>query len=225
MSRITDWKRACKHNLTRNLINIPESFNDFWLMGGSFSSFYHSQSIRDHDIFIIKNANNNNLIYDSILARFQANENLKKSSKYSTTTKNPHIQYVFKDPISNFQYIFTDYTSREDVLKDFDMLHCCVSYDLRIDAFKISPAVAEAIKNKHIIANSAKGIAPDRIGKMRYLGWTEVNTKPTLTDISSTVDNDFDWKQNMNETSKEILKKMLIQDGNTGMIRWDHPTN
>lgn len=179
---ILEWKEKIKNHLSSHIIfNLSTSKNCF-LMGGSFSSHYHQEKINDYDIFIIRENSGYDLSYDTLLAKFQnlVGNGLIQSPEYTTNRLNPHIQKVFKDPISNIQYIFTDYTSREDILKDFDMLHCCVTYDINVGTFHIAPEVMETIKNKYIIQNSQKDILKFRINKMIGRGWTLPDTKPTV---------------------------------------------
>lgn len=175
VQKIREWKSHIKNQIEHKLI-LPRATGNryaakFWVMGGSFSSHYFDRNINDYDVFLIKKPGYS-IAFDTQLANMQNNAGLVKSSSYNTSDKNKNIIGVFKDPISNIQYIFTEYDSREAILKDFDMLHCCVSYDFEDEKFHISPAVAEAIENKHIIQNSKKEIHPGRIRKMQNVGWT-----------------------------------------------------
>ena len=92
-----------------------------------------------------------------------------KSNENSKYLKNPHIKSVTTiddDGIlpANMQVMFTDYTSRKELIENFDFVHCCVSMGFDKDPtiskwirpsskLYISRNTYDAIKGKLLVDN------------------------------------------------------------------------
>lgn len=76
---------------------------------------------------------------------------IHKSKNSYVTNLNPHVRHVIDDTVTSFQYIFVDYPTREDMLADFDYVHCCGSYDKNTDKLYLTREIYDAIVNKILI--------------------------------------------------------------------------
>lgn len=137
--------------------------------GGSFSSLWYSEVVKDYDLFILDEGTKK---FENIFdIQFTGDKFVHSNVEY---LKNPHIKKVVLDVGTKVQYIFTDYKTRKEVIDHFDMLHCCVSYDRKEDKLYISSATLDAVKKKIIAPNGDKKIQNWRKDKMIKRGWKEL---------------------------------------------------
>lgn len=130
------------------------------IAGGFFASIFWNQEPRDIDVFYLDGDGEDLHI---------PKENV--SLKEGEYLKNPMITKVASFSVTKRQFIFTKYKTRRELIDHFDMLHCCVSYDVKEDKLYISPAALEAIKHKAIKSNGKNKIAQWRLDKMLSRGW------------------------------------------------------
>lgn len=133
------------------------------IAGGFFASIFWNQEPRDIDIFYLDGDGEDFHI---------PKENI--SLKEGEYLKNPMITQVASFSVTKRQFIFTKYKTRRELVDHFDMLHCCVSYDVKEDRLYISPASLDAIKHKAIKPNGKNKIKDWRLDKMMKRGWTMV---------------------------------------------------
>lgn len=130
------------------------------IAGGFFASIFWNQEPRDIDVFYLDGDGEDFHTPDAL-----------KDGEY---LKNPMITKVASFSVTKRQFIFTKYKTRRELVDHFDMLHCCVSYDVKEDKLYISPAALDAIKHKAILPNGKNTIKKWRLDKMMSRGWTMV---------------------------------------------------
>lgn len=136
------------------------------IAGGFFASIFHGLEPKDIDIYYLDGDVEENFVFHNL-----DKDGVVKNHEY---LKNPNIIKVKEYKKSKKQLIFTKYKTRRELIDHFDMLHCCVSYDVKEDKLYISPATLEAIKHKGIMPNGKNKIAQWRLDKMMSRGWTMV---------------------------------------------------
>ena len=134
------------------------------IAGGFFTSIYWNEEPKDIDIFYLDGEDETsfgfNIPYEKNITHH--------GQEY---LDNPMITKTITFSGSKRQLIFTKYATRRELVDHFDMLHCCVSYDVKKDKLYISPATLEAIKKKVIWSNGTNAIKPWRHDKMLQKGW------------------------------------------------------
>lgn len=145
--------------------------------GGAFPDWFHDtrNGPKDIDVFVLTDPTAKNKLRPYLASNgFQ-----KKDVEYLKQT-NPgatHVQEVWEgNAISHdikYQFIFTDYWSREGLISEFDYKHCMVSYDVGKNQIYITRQIYDAIANKKLIVNNDKRIAEWRRTKFLQRGYTE----------------------------------------------------
>lgn len=136
------------------------------IAGGFFASVYWHEEPRDIDLFYLEGDDENRIGF-----KIPPEENVTLTDEAGKYLKNPMITKVISLSVTKRQFIFTKYKTRRELIDHFDMLHCCVSYDVKEDKLYISPAALEAIKHKAIKSNGKNKIAQWRLDKMLSRGW------------------------------------------------------
>lgn len=143
------------------LHNSPFMF----LAGGCFTSIFHNGEPKDYDFYIM--AGNNaveNLVVEDLKFRI-----LNKAFPNATVTtsiyaaKNPMIKEVWTDPTTKTQFMFTNYTSRLEIINDFDFVHCKASFQSH--NLYITREIYDAINNKQLVVNNPNNVTQSRIIK------------------------------------------------------------
>lgn len=168
----------------------------FVIAGGVFASIFHKEKIKDIDVFIL---GEHHIIhsedwitpnYDafSTLIRYKEGRwNVQFHLEEDDNYHNPHVFGTATHKESGIQYIMTDHLTRQDLLKDFDFVHCTVSY--HEGKLNINRGAYDAIANRHLVPqNRKKKIKQWRKDKFRGRGWWDddypVNqTGRTIKDI------------------------------------------
>lgn len=153
---------SCKIKI-ENLVEekgIPK-INFSVIAGGVFVSFLRDEDYKDIDVFVFHNMMSYTLTHNSIL---QNNSQYLKS-------QNKNITGVFLDDVKKINTIFTKYSSRKELIDDFDYSHCCVSYDF--NKLYITPQTYKAIMNKKLIVNNSNSISEHRKQKFKKRGFVE----------------------------------------------------
>ena len=158
--------------------------------GGAFPDWFHNtrNGPKDIDVFVLNNDNAKNKLRPYLAS----NGFEKKDLEYLKQT-NPgatHVQEVWEgNAISHnikYQFIYTDYSDRKDLIAEFDYKHCMVSYDVGKNEIYITRSIYDAIANKQLIVNNDKRVAEWRRAKFLQRGYTEPVLKagtPTLGEI------------------------------------------
>lgn len=149
--------------------------------GGCFASLFHSKNPNDYDIFILQ-GDPNDMKLKSNLINYQMEDDpeWKHNVNDGNYLQNPNIESVFSFEHTTgyymkFQYIFTKFKTREELLNDFDFLHCCTSMTLNPNDLRlyVTPATYEVIRNKVLKTNPKYNRKPQqwRIDKFISQGW------------------------------------------------------
>lgn len=173
--RIGDLKRRAK-SLMSKMLQVQDPFfgmiklKELVLAGGCFTSWYHGESPKDHDVFALgwDGAKINPAEWPE--ERYKIGDaNYLKAMNHS-----PKLVDIILDKQTNVQYIFTQYETREELIKHFDVEHACVSYTPHDDKLYISPLTFDCIKNKKIKPHNNNKIEIWRINKMKARGWNTI---------------------------------------------------
>jgi hypothetical protein len=157
-------------------IFLPLDWKNEVISGGCFASYIQSEKINDIDIYILKNSKLNSVGANKAYIRDKLSCNLVESKvEYF---QNKRIQYVYSltSPTwstwsTPIQLIYTDYDTREEVIKDFDYKHCCVS--LQNNKLYISRKTFDAIVKKKLIVNNPNQVSGWRRNKFLNRGYTD----------------------------------------------------
>lgn len=152
--------------------------------GGCFASLFHSQNPNDYDIFILQ-GDPNDMKLKSNLINYQMEDDpeWKHNVNDGNYLQNPNIESVFSFEHTTgyymkFQYIFTKFKTKEELLNDFDFIHCCTSMTIAPSNLHlyITPATYEAIRDKILRNNPKCNRKPKqwRIDKFISQGWKVV---------------------------------------------------
>lgn len=177
--KILHMKTLAKSYIT--MIVGGEMFDDVGhylvMSGGAFPDWFHNtrSGPKDIDIFVLTDPT----AKEKLRPYLGSNGFQKKDLEYLKQT-NPgatHVQEVWEgNAISHdikYQFIFTDYWSREELIREFDYKHCMVSYDVGKNQIYITRQIYDAISNKRLIVNNDKRIAEWRRTKFLQRGYTE----------------------------------------------------
>jgi hypothetical protein len=137
--------------------------SDIIVAGGAFTSLYHAESVNDIDVFILNS--NKNLFHDLIFGkpgRWTVKHKSVDEGDIDTGTdydqdeypENPAVLATAKNNRNNIQYILTSHKSRQDLINDFDYLHCTPSYEPVTGKLYITPETWTAVSNKILIVNN-----------------------------------------------------------------------
>ena len=139
---ILRWKKL-SYNVINDVLQIP-LFYQFCLVmaGGVYTSWYHKEAVKDIDIFVLSTRKSTDF-YQYLTSVKMKDVFVKDSfgeSQYKKNNKN--ISAVFEGTVAEhkFQFIFTNYKTREELISHFDFLHCTPNYHdeqmyVRKDAF------------------------------------------------------------------------------------------
>lgn len=156
-----------------NAIRYDRGFNldRIVIAGGCFVSLLDGSSVNDFDVFLLSDGHNRELLKKLAdeCTEFRPEEVRIGNSNYMN---NEHIEQTLMFKNSKFQYITTDYKTREELVKHFDFKHCCISYDFSTDKLYITRETYDLIKQKMLIPNNSKKTpAGWRYEKFLNRGW------------------------------------------------------
>jgi hypothetical protein len=170
--------------------------------GNAFTSWHDQSELKDIDVFVLGDD-----VAKHQLRTYLANRGFKhKDIEYLKQT-NPgatHVQEVW-EAVSHgkkYQFIFTDYWNRKDLIKEFDYKHCMVSYDVGKDMIYITRSIYDAIDHKQLIVNNERRVAEWRRYKFLDRGFTE----PTKAE-----ENFVTWTDHAYQTFATRLTRELIE--------------
>lgn len=152
--------------------------------GGCFASRFQSEIIKDIDIFVLGSSSpvEEQRMHETIKNKMRLSFPSITDKTVDYVRDNKAVSEVWTDTRSRIQFIFTHHKTREDLVKDFDYVHCMTSYYLH--RLYITRKIYEAIIHKKLIVNNDKNIQEWRRNKFLNRGYKEVGSKePTLGDI------------------------------------------
>ena len=171
--RIGDLKRRAK-SLMSQMLQVQDPFfgmiklKELVLAGGCFTSWYHGESPKDHDMFILDWTDGKKNLGQWPEQRYKVSD----VSYLNAINLNAKLVDVILDKQTNIQYILTKYKTREELINHFDVEHACVSYAPAIDKLYISPLTFDCIKNKKLRPHNGNKIASWREFKFKQKGFT-----------------------------------------------------
>lgn len=187
INEILHWKDLSFAALIQNL-EVPLSFHkSVILAGGVYTSWYHKEKIKDIDVFILDDGHDAAILnyLKSLYGKIFTVNSLKDVSEYKRDNPNINDVYNAETRIPNaakYQFIFTKYKTREELISHFDYLHCTPNYYdshlyVRRDAF-------EAIRDKKLIVHNKDNQTEWRKDKfLKHRGFTlPKETKPVTID-------------------------------------------
>lgn len=128
------------HTLQMPNYEMPIYGHRHVVAGGCFASYFHNEEPNDIDVFILAST-------ASTADTFLPSKNFVYSDPQYLN--NDNIISAVKDPNTNIQYIFSKHITRQALLKEFDFLHCAVSYHDK--KMYISRPMFDAIMNKKLV--------------------------------------------------------------------------
>lgn len=141
------------------------------IAGGCFTSILNDEDPKDIDIFVLDNLAAMKLAHLILLD----GDRPDSDSQYDKAASklNANIVNVVNKTINGvkYQWIFTRYKTRQELINHFDFVHTKVSYDPVTDKLYLSPVTYHAIMNKELIKNGKNIIAVWRFDKFTKKGW------------------------------------------------------
>ena len=176
VNELLRWKDLSFAALYQTL-ELPISFHkSVILAGGVYTNWHHREGIKDIDVFILKDGHEAAILSylkSKIGSIFDPNA-FKNASDYKRD--NTNIEQVYNAmsilPRVLYQFIFTKYKTREELISHFDFLHCTPNYYnsnlyVRKDAF-------EAIRDKRLVVHNKDNQVEWRRHKfLTHRGFTE----------------------------------------------------
>jgi len=133
VNELLRWKDLSFAALIQSL-EMPLAYHkSVILAGGVYTSWHHMEKIKDIDVFILNNGYNAgilNYLKTQVGKIFTVNS-LKDVSEYKRDNPNINDVYNAETIIPNaakYQFIFTKYKTREELISHFDYLHCTPNY-------------------------------------------------------------------------------------------------
>jgi len=154
--------------------------------GGCFASRMHFEMVKDIDIFVLghHNPEDQKKMHDAVKRKMQISFPTISDKTQDYARNNDAVKEVWNEDRKKIQYIFTSQKSREDLINDFDYVHCMTSYHL--GSLYITRKIFDAIRDRKLIVQNPKNIQQWRKSKFRDRGYIEVleeKKEPTLGDI------------------------------------------
>ena len=147
----------------------------FVLAGGCFASYYHGESIKDYDVFLLDIIDNpaynhlekylNNTSLTASRLKYGSSNYLNNCNNHGKITKT-----VF-DTITKIQYVYTKFKTRKELIDHFDCEHACISMDLHTDKLYTSKLSYHCMTNKIVMPHNQNIIADWRKKKFFDRGW------------------------------------------------------
>jgi hypothetical protein len=156
-----------KRAVSDHIINIKNYGKNHVIAGGCFVSYFHGVAPKDIDVFIL-----NCREQDDINKWINGDLTDTKRFKFTDVnkyTKNPKIISCILDKKTDIQYIFTKYSTRKEIISNFDYVHCCTS--LHMGELHIGRAIFDAIRDKKLIVNNDEYLQSYREQKFIDRGW------------------------------------------------------
>jgi hypothetical protein len=174
VNELLRWKDLSFNVLEQNLV-LPTVFRkSVVLAGGVYTSWHHMEKIKDIDVFILNDG------HDAAILNYLKSQVGKIFTSFNNAPEykrdNPHINDVYNAETvihaAKYQFIFTKYKTREELISHFDYLHCTPNYHngnlfVRKDAY-------DAIRDKKLIVHNEKNQVEWRRNKFISRGFTQM---------------------------------------------------
>lgn len=154
--------------------DVTSDAPSYFLAGGCFSSWAWDTTPKDYDIFVLKSS------LQFVLQREVATSKSEFVTKEGNYYGNPNILATALHMPSNIQLIFSNFKTRREVIDDFDMDHCCISYVPYENKLYASYNTLSCIMRKEIQRHKNNKIESWRINKMTKKGWTDCTKVPAF---------------------------------------------
>ena len=168
-------KDTFERNYRISSFNMAPIIDRMVYAGGAFASILLDEKPRDVDVFILNTQKSDYDIFQKYVDvnsyTIDKKNNDSSASAYKGT--NPHIHSVWKVVRNSIDYdlIFTDYQTPEEMISDFDYVHSNVwFYSGRL---YLTESTYRSIIDMKLIPASEKPIAPKRKQKFIDRGWKE----------------------------------------------------
>lgn len=210
IKEILRWKHH-SYGVINDVLQIP-LFYQFCLVmaGGVYTNWYHKEAVKDIDIFVL-NSKKSTDFYQYLTSVKMKDIFVKDSFGESQYKKNnKSISAVFEGTVAEhkFQFIFTNYKTREELISHFDFLHCTPNYHdeqmyVRKDAFN-------AICYKKLIVHNKDNQVEWREDKfLKHRGFTmPKETKPAPIDWNAILK----WGIDKSEDARDNTKIIEVTD-------------
>lgn len=174
VNELLRWKDLSFNVLIQNL-ELPAVYRkSVVLAGGVYTSWHHMEKIKDIDVFILNDG------YDAAILDYLKSQvgkiftSINNVPEYKRDNPNINDVYNAETVIPNaakYQFIFTKYMTREELISHFDYLHCTPNYHngnlfVRRDAY-------DAIRDKKLIVHNEKNQVEWRRNKFISRGFTQ----------------------------------------------------
>jgi hypothetical protein len=175
VARIGDLKRRAQiawnsiKSIQDRFFGMMITETRFVLAGGCFTSWYHGESPKDHDVFVL-DWKGGKVFAGAFLSWPEDRYKIGDINYLKAMNHSAKLVDIILDKQTNVQYIMTEYKTREELIKHFDVEHACVSYTPHDDKLYVSPLAFDCIKNKKLMAHSGK-IAHWRKHKFKLKGF------------------------------------------------------
>jgi hypothetical protein len=177
----TERLMAAKASIERMLPLWVRQNPNVVVAGGVWASELQSEYIKDVDVFILDCPND---IKESIRGAIMADYEDSKNKTEDYVRNNEKVTEVWTSKRKLVQFIFTKHQTRNDLINDFDYVHCKTSYSE--NKLYITRKIYDAIMNKQLIVQNNKNIQQWRKEKFLERGYKEtVEKESTLGDILS----------------------------------------
>lgn len=125
----------------------------YTLAGGCFASMFNAERPKDYDIFFLDCDENT-----TIAEKLNTNEikfSVIRTKEQLDYLKNKNITAIVDHTIGDidYQFIFTKYKTRQELIAHFDFLHACVSYVPHDDKLYITRSTYDSIMSKKLVPN------------------------------------------------------------------------
>lgn len=156
--------------------------SDVVVAGGCFASSFLGENIKDIDIFILGN-------FEYPATELVAHNNVKSlmiksfpdvhDKTLDYVRDNHAVAEVWTEKKKKLQFIFTHHKTRQDLIKDFDYVHCMTSYQQ--GKLYITRKIYDTIMSKELIVNNGKNVQEWRRNKFLDRGYKEIVEDKELT--------------------------------------------
>lgn len=180
--------KSLKRNATKHAFRLVEKLGSLKglnnqidmgkiiIAGGCFVSWFHNEELNDIDVFYLDD-HNTSFAGQAYIGNAIANRPNSIKSHEHYTRYNDMIKTVFTeqeaDTMFDYQYIFTKYKTRRELVDHFDLAHATISYNIGEAKLYITRQAYDALKNKKLVRNDKGDIAEWRIEKFLKRGWTK----------------------------------------------------
>ena len=175
VNELLRWKDLAFNALYADLELQKAYHKTVVLAGGVFTSWHHKEQIKDVDVFILDDENRRMILHDlqmKIGFNFEVGSWQNKSDYKRDNTNITEVYEATHKNGRTYQFIFTKYKTRQEVISHFDYLHCTPNYYnsnlyVRRDAF-------DAIRDKRLVIHNKDNQVEWRKHKfLTHRGFTE----------------------------------------------------